>query len=465
MKSARAKVLHEVAGRPLAYYPVKRVLELGANPVVVVVGHQAQAVEEALCKALPGAPLRFAHQQRQLGTAHAVLSARRALRGHQGPVLIVAGDTPLLTKDALLRVVSARARARANLALGTMVVDPPGGYGRLVRDPAGRPVRVVEARDATALERSLTEVNSGIYCVLSDFLWEALAKVGAKNAQGEFYLPDLVELAAARSRVAAVEIPAREALGVNDRVELARAGRTLVLSRAERFARAGVTVEDPARFDCDEEVEIERDVVVEPGVRLLGHTRVGAGTHIGAGCILENALIGKGVTLGPYTLVSDSSIASNAIVGPFARLRPGSEIGPFAHVGNFVETKKTRLGAGSKANHLSYLGDAEIGQGVNIGAGTITCNYDGVHKHPTRIGDGAFVGSDSILVAPLEIGSCAYVAAGSTLTEPVPDGALALGRARQVNKEGWVARRAQGQREKAGRPRQGPGRSPARKAF
>jgi bifunctional UDP-N-acetylglucosamine pyrophosphorylase/glucosamine-1-phosphate N-acetyltransferase len=468
MKSARAKVLHEVAGRPLAYYPVKRALELGAERVVVVVGHQAEAVEAALGAALPGAPLRFARQAEQLGTAHAVLQAKAALKGFAGPILILSGDTPLLTAEALQAVAAARAKARALVAMATMVPASPRGYGRVVRDERGRAVRVVEEKDATDAERTLTEVNAGLYCVHSEFLWRALGKVGAKNAQGEFYLPDLVAMAAAKGAAASVEVPALVAAGVNDRVELARVGRVLVGRLAEAHARAGVTIEDPARFDCDEGVEIGQDVVIEPGVRLKGRTRVGANTIVGAGCILQDAVVGEGVTLKPYTMIEDARVEAKAIVGPFARLRPGSEIGEGAHVGNFVETKKTRLGKGSKANHLTYLGDAEIGQGVNVGAGTITCNYDGEKKHPTRIGDGVFVGSDSILVAPIEIGAGAYVAAGSTLTDPVPAGALALGRARQVTKEGWVARRQQEQRLKGtpdSRPsRPGKGRPPARRA-
>jgi bifunctional UDP-N-acetylglucosamine pyrophosphorylase/glucosamine-1-phosphate N-acetyltransferase len=468
MKSARAKVLHEVAGRPMAYYPVKRALEAGAAPVVVVVGHQAEAVEASLLAALPGAPLRFALQREQLGTAHAVLQARQALRGHGGPVLILAGDTPLLTTDALAAVASARAREKAEIALATMVPESPGGYGRVIRDVRGMAVRVVEEKDATDEEREIREVNTGIYCVEAEFLWRSLRRVGAANAQGELYLPDLVAMAAARGSVAAVEVPAAVAAGVNDRVQLALVGRALVRRMAEAHARAGVTIEDPDRFDCDEGVELGQDVVVEPGVRLRGRTRVGPNTVIGAGCILQDAVVDAGVTLKPYTLVEDAHIAAGAIVGPFARLRPGSEIGEGAHVGNFVETKKTRLGKGSKANHLTYLGDAEIGQGVNVGAGTITCNYDGEKKHPTRIGDKVFVGSDSILVAPIEIGAGAYIGAGSTLTENVPPGALALGRARQVNKEGWVARYQQEKHKPATKTsppsRTGKGRQTARNA-
>src|SRR5512144_2088990 len=344
MKSRTAKVLHPIGGRPLAYYPIKRALDAGASPVVVVVGHQAEAVEAAIAAALPGAPIRFAVQKQQLGTAHAVLAAKPALRGWKGPIAILSGDTPLLEEETLRRVVAARARARAGIAFATMTLDAPRGYGRVVRDPKGRPARIVEEKDATDAERGLREVNAGLYCADAAFLWKALA-------------------------------------------------------------RAGVTIEDPDRFDCDEGVEIAPDVAIEPGVRLLGRTRVGAGSRIGAGAILRDAVLAPHVTVRPYTIVEESTVASAAILGPFSRLRPGSDIGEGAHVGNFVETKKSRLGKGAKANHLAYVGDATVGAGANIGAGTITCNYDGEKKHPTLIGDGAFIGSDSILVAPIEIGA------------------------------------------------------------
>ena len=451
MKSRTAKVLHPIAGRPLAYYPIKRALDAGASPVVVVVGHQAEAVEAAVAAALPGAPLRFVVQQQQLGTAHAVLAARAALRGWKGPIAILSGDTPLLEEETLRRVVAARARAKAAIAFATMTLDAPRGYGRVVRDPKGRPQRIVEEKDATEAERGLREVNAGLYCADAAFLWKALARVGADNALEEFYLTDLVSMAARRDGAVAVEarsagaaavpVDPAQAAGVNDREELARAARVLLRRRASALMRAGVTIEDPERFDCDEGVEIAADVVVEPGVRLLGRTRVGAGCRRGAGAILRDAVLAPDVTVRPYTLVDESTVASLAILGPFSRIRPGSDIGEGAHVGNFVETKKSRLGKGAKANHLAYVGDAVVGAGVNIGAGTITCNYDGEKKHETRIGDGAFIGSDSILVAPIEIGAGAYVAAGSTVTDPVPPGALALGRARQVNKEGWAERR------------------------
>ena len=441
MKSRRAKVLHEIGGRPLAWYPVRRALEAGADPVVVVVGHQARDVEAALTAALPGAPVRFAVQEEQRGTAHAVLAAKAALRGWKGPIAILSGDTPLLRLETLRRVVAARGRARAAVAFATMRLEDPHGYGRVIRDAEGKPARIVEEKDATDPERALDEVNAGLYCADAAFLWKALARVGSANAQGEFYLTDLVAMAARRGGAVAVQVDPAEASGVNDREELARAGRVLLRRRASALMRAGVTIEDPDRFDCDEGVEIGTDVVVEPGVRLLGRTRIGPGCRVGAGAILNDAVLARDVTVRPYTVVDESTVATGAILGPFSRLRPGSDIGEGAHVGNFVETKKTRLGKGAKANHLAYVGDAFVGAGANVGAGTITCNYDGEKKHQTHIGDGAFIGSDSILVAPIEIGAGAYVAAGSVVTEPVPAGALALGRARQVTKEGWVERR------------------------
>jgi bifunctional UDP-N-acetylglucosamine pyrophosphorylase/glucosamine-1-phosphate N-acetyltransferase len=442
MRSSRAKVLHEVAGRPLAFFPVRCALEAGASPVVVVVGHQAAEVEAALRTALPGAPVRFALQTEPLGTAHAALAAREILSGHRGRVAILSGDAPLLRTETLASVV-AGLDGGAPLALATMRPADPRGYGRVVRDGSGRPVRVIEERDASPAERALSDVNAGLYAAEVGFLWESLARVGTENAQREHYLPDLVAMAAAAGGAAEVPVPEQELLGVNDREELARAGRTLLRRMAAELMRSGVTLEDPERFDCHVDVQVGEDTVIEPGVRLLEGTRVGAGCRIGAGTILWRCQVEDGAQILPYTVGREARIGPGAVVGPFSRMRPGTDIGPEAHLGAFVETKKTRLGKGSKANHLAYLGDAEIGAGVNVGAGTITCNYDGESKHATRIGDGAFIGSDAILVAPIEIGAGAYVAAGSTLTESVPPGALAVGRSRQVVKGGWAeARRA-----------------------
>jgi bifunctional UDP-N-acetylglucosamine pyrophosphorylase/glucosamine-1-phosphate N-acetyltransferase len=447
MRSRQAKVLHPICGRPLGFYPLRRAVEAGASPIAVVVGHQADAVQQGLAAWFPDQTLRFAVQTEQLGTAHAVLAAKEALRGHTGPVLILSGDTPLLAPETLARVAAGRS-AGAPLAFATMRLADPTGYGRVVRDGAGRPARVVEQKDASPEERALDEVNAGLYCVEAGFLWEALSQVGSSNAQREFYLTDLVAMAARAGGAEAVPVSDVEAAGVNDREDLARAGRLLTRRAASALMRAGVTIEDPDRFDVDEGVEVGEETVIEPNVRLLGRTRVGPGCRLGAGSVLRDTVVGEGVTVNPYTVTDDARLERGAIVGPFSRLRPGADIGEEAHVGNFVEVKKTRLGKGSKANHLAYLGDARIGERVNVGAGTITCNYDGERKNPTVIGDGAFIGSDSILVAPIEIGAGAYVAAGSTLTDAVPPGALALGRARQSNKEGWAEKRQAAKGEK-----------------
>jgi bifunctional UDP-N-acetylglucosamine pyrophosphorylase/glucosamine-1-phosphate N-acetyltransferase len=441
MKSQLAKVLHEVCGRPLAFFPARCALELGAAPVVAVVGHQAEAVEAALKAGLAGGALRFAVQREQLGTAHAVLAARDALGDHRGPVAILSGDTPLLTTATLRAVVEAREAAGAAISLAVMTLPDPRGYGRIVRDGRGAPRAIVEEKDASEAERAIREVNAGLYCVDGAFLWDALSRVGAANAQREFYLTDLVALAAAGAGAVAVEVPSLEAAGVNDRAELSRAGRAMTERIALELMRAGVTIEDPARFDVDDGVAIGADTVIEPGVRLRGRTRIGSGCRIAQGAVLTDATVADGATVKPYSVVEDAVIGPRAIVGPFSRLRPGTELGEDVHVGNFVETKKARLAKGAKANHLTYLGDAVIGERVNVGAGTITCNYDGEKKHETRVGDGAFIGSDSTLVAPVEIGAGAYIGAGSTITEAVPPGALAVGRGRQVIKEGWVAAR------------------------
>jgi len=450
MKTRRAKVLHEVCGRPLAYYPVKRALEVGADPVVVVVGHQADAVEAALTEHLPGAPLKFVVQKEQLGTAHAVLTARPALRGFDGQVLILSGDTPLVTAETLRAVVEKR--GRAGLAFGTMTLENPAGYGRVVHAPQGGPALVVEEKDATPAERAIHEVNAGIYCADAAFLWKTLARVGSKNAQREFYLTDLVALAAEGPGAVAAHVSPVDAAGVNDQEELSLAARALTRRTAEALMDAGVTIEDPERFDCDDGVTVGPDTVIEPSVRLRGKTRIGEGCRIGQGSILTDMVVGDGVRVNPYCVFDGSTVAASAILGPFTRLRPGSDVGEGAHLGNFVELKKTRMGAGAKANHLTYLGDATVGAGTNVGCGTITCNYDGEQKHPTLIGERAFIGSDAILVAPITIGDGAYVAAGSTLTDDVPPDALAFGRARQVVKEGWAAAR-RARKEDGAKPR------------
>ncbi|HUB08263.1 MAG TPA: bifunctional UDP-N-acetylglucosamine diphosphorylase/glucosamine-1-phosphate N-acetyltransferase GlmU [Myxococcales bacterium] len=421
MKSDRPKVLHEIAGRPLVAFPLALAAEVGAKPVVVVLGNGAEAVRTVIA-ALPAcAETRFAHQADQRGTAHAVLSARDELRAFRGTLLVLYGDVPLLQAATVRRLLDAPA---APLAFLTSRPLDPTGYGRVVRDVEGRVCRIVEQRDCRESEAALREVNAGIYRVDAAFLWSALDAIGSGNAQGEFYLTDMVELAARKGGAVAVEAPFEETAGVNDRIELASADARLRQRINARHQLAGVTLVAPETTFIDESVSIAADAIIEPGCVLTGRTRIGARVRLRAYSVLEDAEVGEG-----------------AIVGPFARLRPGTVLGADVHVGNFVEIKKSRLGAGTKANHLSYLGDAEIGSGVNVGAGTITCNYDGVDKHPTVLGDGVFIGSDTQLVAPVTVGKGAYVGAGSTVTEDVPPDALALSRVPQKNIEGWAAER------------------------
>ncbi len=355
MKTRRAKVLHPVCGRPMVYFPVKRALEAGADPVVVVVGHQADEVEAALRASLPGAPLRFARQERQLGTAHAVLAAKASLRGYTGPVLILSGDTPLLTTSTLASVVDARTTPRS-LAFATMDLENPKGYGRVVHSPGKGPALIVEEKDATPEERQIREVNAGLYVADAGFLWSTLARVDAKNAQREFYLTDLVALAADGPGAVAVRVSPVEAQGVNDLEDLSLATRAMTRRIASSLMKSGVTLEDPERFDADEGVEVGPDTLIEPSVRLRGTTRIGAGCVIGQGSILLDTVVGDGATILPYCHFDRARVGEGCRVGPFARLRPEATLAEGVHVGNFVELKKTSMGKRSKANHLTYLG-------------------------------------------------------------------------------------------------------------
>jgi bifunctional UDP-N-acetylglucosamine pyrophosphorylase/glucosamine-1-phosphate N-acetyltransferase len=436
MKSETAKVLHETAGRPLGFYPVRAALALDASPVVVVVGHQAAAVEQELSRQLAGAPLRFALQAEQLGTGHAVLCAEEALRDFQGDVLILAADVPLIRAETLQKLVLAK--EGADVALITCRARQPQGYGRVVRNPDGTVARVVEEKDATAAERKIDEVNASIYLADSAFLFRALHGVGRSNAQSEYYLTDIV----ARGRAVAVEAEESEVSGVNDRAQLAASAAQLRERRNAQLMKDGVTLIDPAVTYVDDGVEVGRDTVLEPLVSLRGKTRVGRGARIGQGCVIVDTEVADGAQILPYSHLTESRVGAGARVGPFARLRPGAQLAEQAVVGNFVELKKTLLGKGSKAQHLSYLGDAVIGEGCNIGAGTITCNYDGKSKHLTTIEDGAFIGSDSQLVAPVTVHKEAYVGTGTTVREDVPAGALAVSAGKQRNIEGWVAKKA-----------------------
>jgi len=439
MKSARAKVLHPVLGVPLVEHVLRAVQPLRPDPLILVVGHQADEVEAAFS----GRGLAFARQDPPLGTGHALLAARERFAGHDRTLLVVNGDVPLLRTETLDALLEAHRSARAAATLLTAVLDEPGAYGRVVREPKGALRAVVEARDATPGELGVREINAGIYAFEVPPLLEALGELRPQTAQGELYLTDVVRLlrAAGRPVAAVVAADPREALGVNTVSELGEAARLLRRRRNEAVMAAGASLEDPDTIQVGLDVTVEADATVLPFTILEGKTTVATGARIGPYARLVDTTVGAGAQVLDHCLLRECVVEAGASVGPFAHIRPESHIGPRAKVGNFVEIKKTRLGEGSKAPHLSYIGDATVGPAVNIGAGTITCNYDGTAKHPTRIEAGAFIGSDTTLVAPVTVGAGAYVAAGSAITEDVPAGALALGRARQVIKEGWAEAR------------------------
>ncbi|MGC4121073.1 MAG: bifunctional UDP-N-acetylglucosamine diphosphorylase/glucosamine-1-phosphate N-acetyltransferase GlmU [Myxococcales bacterium] len=445
MKSARAKVLHEVLGHPLGTWSVRRALEVGASPVVAVIGHQAEDVEKSFTADLAGAPVKFALQKEQLGTAHAVLCGRAGLGKFAGEILILYGDTPLIRKETLSTLVKVKRSNRSPVALVTMIAPDPRGYGRIVRAADGHAHRIVEDKDCTQEQRAIDETNAGIYLVDSAYLWKALSRVGQKNSQREFYLTDLVEMAHDLGTPAATLcVPIEEVAGVNDRVELARASAVLRRRINEAHMRNGVTFDDPRSTFIEEQVKIGADTRIGPNVQLSGKTVVGKGVRIAMGCVIHDSVLADGVQLKPYCSLEDAKVGKEALIGPFARLRPGTDLAEKVHVGNFVETKKAKIGKGSKANHLTYLGDCEIGSGVNVGAGTITCNYDGVNKHKTVLGDGVFVGSDSQFVAPVTVGKGAYIGSGSTITDDIPPDSLAIARSRQVTKPGYMRKKKAG---------------------
>lgn len=438
MRSGTAKVLHRLGGKPLVTYPVALARGLGAEGVVVVVGRDGEQVRTVLGEAQD---LAFVEQKEQRGTGHALLQARGAV-GEAAALLVLSGDVPFLTGDTVGVLLACHQKARAAVTLLTAVLEDPRGYGRIVRQ-RGRVARIVEERDATPAQRRVREVNAGVYCFDPKALWPALDRVTAVNDQGEYYLTDIVGiLARGRRRVEAVTVADPvEILGVNDRRQLAALERLLRRRTLERLMAAGVTVLDPEATYVEPDVRIGPDTVLYPGAVIEGGTVIGERCVIGTGCHLAGSRLGDGVTLRPYCVIADSTIETGATLGPFAHLRPESVVRAGAKIGNFVELKKSVVGRGSKVPHLSYVGDATIGEGANLGAGTITCNYDGVTKHRTIIEDRAFVGTNSSLVAPVRIGADSYIGAGSTITKDVPPGALAVGRARQVIKEGWALRR------------------------
>lgn len=440
MKSSRPKVLHTLGGLPLIARVVRTAAGLNAASMVVVVGHQSDAVRHVLADR---PSLEFVVQEPQLGTGHAVLQVEPLLGSRTGNLLLLSGDVPLLSGPTLARLLERHRETGAATTVLTMTLDDPHGYGRIVRDEQGRMERIVEQRDASADEQRVREVNSGVYVFDLRRLFGALKSVAAANSQGEYYLPDVVAIQRRLGLVVeGIEVDnPLEVRGVNSQRELADLEAVVRARRVDELMTNGVTIVDPATTYVGADVEVGADTVLHPNVYLEGRTTIGTGCEIHSGSRLVDCSVEDSAVVRNYCVVQGSRIRSGAVIGPFAHVRPGSDIGQGASVGNFVELKQTALGPRSKANHLAYLGDASVGEGVNVGAGTITCNYDGTAKHRTVIEDGAFIGSDSQLVAPVTIGKGAYVAAGSSITEDVPPGSLALARARQVNKEGWVANR------------------------
>ena len=439
MKSRLPKVLHPLVGQPLIEHVLQAADAISPSTVTLVVGHGAELVRSGMGNR-PNVD--FVVQEPQLGTAHALQQAEPRLAGRQGTVVLLSGDVPLLRGATLRRLVEAHQAAKAAATVVTAIVDRPYGYGRIVRTK-GRIARIVEERDASPEVRQIREINGGIYAFDLAPLFDALRGIAAQNAQGEYYLTDLIAIYRRRKlpvETLVVDNP-QEIRGINSRTELAEVSRIVRQTKNEELMAAGVTIVDPATTYIDPDVEIGPDTVIHPGVSIEGQSRVGAACEIHSHVrIVGSEIADKSVILN-FCLIIGSRIAEGASVGPFAHLRPESVVGERAKIGNFVELKKTTMGAGSKANHLAYLGDATIGERVNVGAGTITCNYDGTNKYPTIIEDGAFIGSDTQLIAPVRVGKGAYVAAGSSITEDVPDGALGIARGRQANVDGWVERR------------------------
>ncbi len=438
MKSGIAKALHCLAGRPLVQHVLNAAAAVEPAKTVLVLGHQADKVREAVEEYKP----EFVLQHEQLGTGHAVRQAKERIASAPGPVLILCADTPLLDGGTLKSLIALHQRSHAAVSLITAEVKDPFGYGRVVRGRSGV-MKIIEEKDATAAQKRIREINAGIYCFEKKFLLESLDGIGNNNAQGEYYLPDAVALARKKKRTVSAFVcdSVDEVLGVNTRHDLSRAEAIMRERINRKWMIAGVTMLDPASTFIGDEVLLGRDTVLYGNVRLEGRTKIGEACRVYPGSRIVDSVIGGGVTVKDCSVIEESDISSGASVGPFAHLRPGSIIQEGAKIGNFVEVKKSTIGKGSKANHLSYIGDATVGRDVNIGAGVITCNYDGFGKYPTVIEDGVFVGSDAQLVAPVKIGKGALIAAGATITRDVPPDALAISRAPQNIREGFAIRR------------------------
>ena len=443
MKSKKPKVAHQVLGKPLVRWVVDAAHGAGIERVVTVVGHMKEQVEP-----LVAADTTPVEQVERNGTAGAVAVCAQALADFDGSLVVLTGDSPLITPQTIQRRVELRQENDAAVVVLTMELEDPFGYGRIIRDESGQVARIVEQKDATAEEAAVTECNSGFYCFDARALFDALKKVGNNNAQGEFYLTDVLGICreAGRKVMALVTSDPAECLGVNSRQQLAAAGKQLQRRINNAHMANGVTMTDPDQVWIGPDVQIEQDVELLPQVMLWGSTRIGEDSVIGPNTRLTNTQVGRGCVL-QETVALDAVIEDGANAGPRAYLRPGAHLCRNAHVGTHVEIKKSTVGEGSKVPHLSYIGDCTIGAGVNIGAGSITCNYDGKHKHPTVIGDGAFIGSDTMMVAPVTIGAGAVIGASSCITKDVAENALAMTRPDQIQIEGWAEKRRKKQEQ------------------
>jgi bifunctional UDP-N-acetylglucosamine pyrophosphorylase/glucosamine-1-phosphate N-acetyltransferase len=438
LKSQVPKVLHEVGGKPLLAHVIAAATRVvPASDVYAIIGHEADRVRASVAHT----GVNFVLQSQQRGTGHALMVAREALSAYDY-VIVLSGDAPRITPQTIAHLLNFHLDERSAMTLLSADLDNPTGYGRVVRKSAhsAEVQAIVEEKSASPAQRKIHEINAGFYVFAVTELFSRIEKLSTANPHGEYYLTDMAEvLRKARQRVVAWKTQnSSEVVGANTRAELAAIDQQIRMAKCQQLMGDGVTIFYPATCVIDSDVEIAPDTVIEPFVQILGRSRIGTNVRIRSYSVIRDSIIGNGVLIRPGCILEEARIGANAVLGPYSHLRPGSEIGEGAHVGNFVETKKIKLGKGSKANHLTYLGDAEIGAGVNIGAGTITCNYDGVAKHTTVIEDGVFIGSDSTLVAPVRVGTNAYVAAASCVTSDVPEDALAIGRARQIVKEGWA---------------------------
>ncbi|HCX90050.1 MAG TPA: bifunctional UDP-N-acetylglucosamine diphosphorylase/glucosamine-1-phosphate N-acetyltransferase GlmU [Deltaproteobacteria bacterium] len=433
MKSNLVKVLHPLMGEPMLSFPIEVARKINSQDIILVTGYQAELIRERF----KGEGLTFVEQKEQLGTGHAVLCTKDTLKDFKGDILILCGDVPLIKEDTVRALIEVHQEGSSAVTVLTTKLPNPEGYGRIIRGDDGGILRIVEERDATDLEKEVKEVNTGIYCAKASYLFQALQMVGRENKQSEYYLTDIVAIATEHDEKVKgflAEDPF-EVMGINNREELAKANEVIRREILYKLMMNGVGIIAPQTTFIERDVRIGIDTVIYPNCYIQGNSQIGKECIIEPGSMITNSIIGDSVIIKTCCVISDSKIANRVIIGPFAHLRPDTELEDKVKIGNFVEIKKTKIGEGSKASHLSYLGDATLGRGVNVGAGTITCNYDGLKKNQTIIEDNVFIGSDTQFVAPVKIGEGAYIGAGSTITEDVPSGSLALSRAKQVTKK------------------------------